>query len=68
VAELTGMGRDDVSTVSMHVSVLKSAGIVAGEKRGSQVFYTLWVPCVLNFFSCGEEVLQANADARNALV
>ncbi len=61
VCELTEMVGDDISTISKHLSVLKNAGIVADEKRGTQVFYTLRVPCVLNFFSCVESVLKSNA-------
>ena len=60
VCELTEMIGDDISTVSKHLAVLKNAGIVAGEKRGMQVFYSLRVPCVLNFFSCVESVLETN--------
>ena len=58
VWELTdGIGAD-VSTVSKHLSVLKSAGIVVDDKRGVQVFYRLRVPCILNFFGCVEAVLE----------
>jgi DNA-binding transcriptional ArsR family regulator len=67
VCELTEMVGDDVSTISRHLSVLKAAGIVADEKRGTQVFYTLRVPCVLKFFSCVEVVLKANAKEQAAL-
>ena len=67
VCELTGMVGDDVSTVSRHLSVLKGAGIVADEKRGTQVFYSLRVPCVLKFFSCVESVLKTNAREQAAL-
>lgn len=51
----------DFSTVSRHLNVLKQAGIVQDEKRGKQVFYTLKVPCVLNFIHCVEAVLSARA-------
>ena len=61
VCELTEMVGADVSTISKHLSVLRNAGIVQDEKRGSQVFYSLLVPCVLNFFSCVEAVLQSRA-------
>ena len=63
VCELTDMIGADVSTVSKHLSVLKSAGIVDDEKRGLQVYYSLRVPCVLNFFSCVESVLKSTASA-----
>ena len=59
VCELRDMVGSDMSTVSKHLSILKNAGIVVDEKRGSQVFYSLRVPCILNFFSCVESVLQA---------
>jgi ArsR family transcriptional regulator len=62
VRELTEMVGADVSTVSKHLSVLKIAGIVEDERRGSQVFYSLLVPCVLNFFSCVESVLEKRAE------
>ncbi|MBN2163565.1 MAG: helix-turn-helix transcriptional regulator [Pontiellaceae bacterium] len=47
----------DFSTISKHLTVLKQAGIVADEKRGKQVWYTLKVPCVLNFMNCIEAVI-----------
>lgn len=65
VCELTAMVGDDISTVSKHLSVLRSAGIVADDKRGSQVFYTLRVPCVVNFFACVEGVLKSAAGRRS---
>ena len=62
VRELTEMVGVDVSTISKHLSVLKNAGIVQDEKRGSQVFYSLFVPCVMNFFSCVEALLESRAN------
>ena len=65
VCDLTEMVGADVSTVSKHLSLLKNAGIVEDDKRGTQVFYSLKVPCVLNFFTCVESVLES---ARSELV
>ena len=59
VCELTEMIGADISTISKHLSVLKNAGIAQDDKRGAQVFYSLRVPCVLNFFSCVESVLES---------
>ena len=61
VNELQEMIGSDMSTVSKHLSVLKTEGVVAVEKRGNQVFYSLIVPCVMNFFGCVESVLQSLA-------
>lgn len=60
VCELRDMIGADISTVSKHLSVLKQAGIVEDDKRGLQVWYSLKVPCILNFFGCVEDVLKAN--------
>ena len=67
VHELTEMVGADVSTVSKHLSVLKNAGIVQDEKRGAQVFYSLKVPCVLNFFSCVESVMKSSVEEQISL-
>ncbi len=58
----------DFSTVSKHLSVMKQAGIVADDKRGKQVFYTLKVPCILNFMGCVEAVLENSAKEQACLL
>ena len=54
----------DFSTVSKHLSVLRRAGIVDVDKRGKQVFYSLKVPCVLEFMHCVEAVIQNNIESQ----
>jgi ArsR family transcriptional regulator len=44
VGELTEMIGADTSTVSKHLSVLKNAGIVEDEKKGTAVFIALKLP------------------------
>ncbi|MDH4156376.1 MAG: metalloregulator ArsR/SmtB family transcription factor [candidate division Zixibacteria bacterium] len=68
VQELTEMVGADTSTVSKHLSVLKAAGIIEDEKRGAQVYYSLRVPCVLNFFGCVEAVLESKAKEQMQLL
>lgn len=67
VAELTEMVGADISTVSKHLTVLKSVGIVQDEKRGSQVYYSLRCRCVLSFFECVESVMKSSAEDQLAL-
>lgn len=55
VADLTELVGLDISTVSNHLSVLRGVGLVTDERRGTQVFYTLKNPCVLNIFCCLDE-------------
>ena len=68
VCALTEMIGADMSTVSKHLTILTSAGIVADEKRGSQVYYRLRVPCVLGFFGCVESVMKSNAKQQQKLL
>ena len=60
VCELQELVGADMSTVSKHLTVLKKAGLVESEKRGLQVFYSLLSPCVMNFFTCVESVIEAH--------
>ena len=68
VNELTELVDADISTVSKHLSVLKSAGVVRDDKEGARVYYSLRVPCVLNFFSCVESVMAENAKEQAELL
>jgi ArsR family transcriptional regulator len=56
VCELRDMVDADISTVSRHLALLKTARIVTDDKRGQQVFYRLRTACVLGFFDCVEQV------------
>ena len=64
VNELTEMIGADTSTVSKHLLVLRNAGIVWCEKRGLQVFYSLKIPCIQDFFGCIEETIVLDAKER----
>lgn len=57
VCDLTARIGDDISTVSKHLTLLREAGVVSGERRGQQIFYSLRVPCVLDIFHCVAGVL-----------
>ena len=67
VCELTEMIGADMSTVSKHLSILKNAGIVDDDKRGSMVYYRLNVPCVLDFLKCVESVMKSNVKRQKLL-
>lgn len=56
VCELTALVGADVSTVSRHLAVLREAGIVADERRGSQVFYRIATPEALALLRGADEV------------
>ena len=52
--ELIGL---DMSTVSKHLTVLRSVGLLEADKRGKQVFYSLRLPCTLGFVDCVDKAL-----------
>lgn len=52
VADLVNLVELGWSTVSRHLGVLRAAGVVRDEKRGTQVFYSLALPCVATFSRC----------------
>lgn len=68
VCELTDMVGADTSTISKHLSLLKNAGIVSTDKRGTSIYYSLKMPCVLRFFTCIDEVMVQTAHDQMALV
>lgn len=61
VCELRELVGADLSTVSKHLAVLKNAGIVRDERRGTQIYYHLAAPCVLDFFACLESLCRRPA-------
>jgi ArsR family transcriptional regulator len=58
VCELTDLVGADMSTVSRHLAVLKNAGIVRDERKGTTINYILQVPCIMNFMGCVEKVIE----------
>ncbi len=64
VCELTELVGSDLSTVSRHLSILRNAGILESEKRGTTVYYRLRVKCLRKFFECVESVLRSNVEHR----
>jgi DNA-binding transcriptional ArsR family regulator len=68
VCRLTEKIGADMSTVSKHLNVLKSAGIVSDDKRGLQVFYKLRMPCVLGVFGCVDKIMEEDLREKKALV
>lgn len=58
VGELTLLVGLNQSTVSKHLAVLSAHGIVEDRRDGTNVYYALLTPCVLEFFSCTTAVLR----------
>lgn len=58
----------ELPTISRHLALLKAAGIVSDEKRGTKVIYSLRAPCVLRFLECLTTVVRQNAQDQLAMV
>jgi DNA-binding transcriptional ArsR family regulator len=56
--ELTEVAGLDRTTVSKHLAILKSHGIVDDRREGNLVYYRLLTPCVIGFFECTAAVLK----------
>lgn len=59
VQELTTLVGLDMSTVSKHLSVMKSAGLLECEKRGLNQFYRVKCGCLDAFFECIDGVSES---------
>ena len=68
VNEMTELVGADQSTVSKHLAVLKDAGFVEIEKKGSMNFYSIRCQCLDEFFGCIESVLRQKVRAQQELV
>ena len=58
VCDLQALVGDDMSTVSKHLSVLREAGVVFTEKRGTNIYYRLALCCLDTFLSCTGEIVE----------
>ncbi len=66
VQELTSLVGADMSTVSRHLAVLRTAGIVGEAKRSNRIFYSLRGGEVSRFVSAIPDLTRRLADERLA--
>lgn len=52
VCDLTEQVGLDISTISKHLSILVSAGVLVNERRANKIFHRLRTPCVLKVLTC----------------
>ena len=68
VCDLQALVGDDMSTVSRHLSVLREAGIVSSEKRGTNIYYRLSLCCLETFLTCTGEIMERRVRAQMAML
>ena len=59
VCELQSLAGADMSTVSKHLALLREAGVVSSEKRGTNIYYRLSLCCLDSFLACSSEMIQS---------
>ena len=68
VCEMTDLAGADQSTVSKHLALLKEAGLVGAQKKGSMSVFSLKCQCLDGFFCCIESILQQNLKDQQELI
>jgi DNA-binding transcriptional ArsR family regulator len=59
VCDLQELVGADMSTVSKHLSLMRSAGVLACEKRGLNIYYRLACGCLGDFLCCVDQMTPA---------
>ncbi len=62
VCELQATVGSDISTVSKHLNILKEAGILQDERRGTSIYYSLRMKAVPNFIALVGDFLEDRLD------
>lgn len=52
VCEIRELVGDDMSTISRHLAILREAGVVTSERRGTSIYYRLKLACLGTFLEC----------------
>lgn len=68
VCDLQQLVGDDMSTVSKHLSVLKEAGVVFSDKRGTNIYFRLALPCLHSFLGCTSELIEKRFSAQMTMM
>jgi ArsR family transcriptional regulator len=63
VGDLTEMIGSDQSTVSKHLALLETAGLVDYRKEGRRMFYRLLRPGVIDVLDCVEGIIEEDRQA-----
>lgn len=67
VCDLRDLTGSDLSTVSKHLAILRSANLVSSQKRGLRVFYRLRCDCLVPFLNCLDQLARSARQKRALL-
>lgn len=68
VCDLQTLIGADMSTVSRHLAVLREAGVVRSEKRGTNIYYALALSCLDTFLQCTGTLIAERIREKSSLL
>ncbi len=68
VTEIIEMIKEEQSTVSKHLSILKSQGLIQDEKKGLNVYYSLKCTCIKDFFECLDNMINERIENQKEIM
>jgi DNA-binding transcriptional ArsR family regulator len=67
VCELQALVGSSLPTVSRHLAQMRAAGLLSCRREGTNVYYRLLTPCLLNTLACIDQALRADSERRAQL-
>ena len=67
VSEIQEEIKVDFSTISKHLQVMKAAGLLEQRREKKHMFYSLRVPCIMNFMGCIDEIIRKDLADSSAI-
>lgn len=68
VSEITEAIQDEQSNVSKNLGILKGNGLIKDRKAGLNVYYSLQICCINDFFCCLDNIISTNLKYRQELI
>jgi DNA-binding transcriptional ArsR family regulator len=68
VCEIVEHVGTDISNVSKHLALLKRTGVLKDRREGLKIYYSLAMPCAVDFARCIEGVLLNRLDRQRDVI
>lgn len=68
VSEIIEITKEEQSNISKSLGILKSHGLIKDRKEGSNVFYSLKICCINEFFCCLDNIISENLKYQQELI
>lgn len=68
VSEIIKVTKEEQSNISKNLGILKSNGLISDRKEGLNVYYSLNLCCIDEFFCCLDSIIKQNIKYKNDLI